>query len=232
MINSETYRIWFELKVIHPYYKATQLPMQVMPAPETAWIFRRYNLLFRQMDHRRWVVLVPGKAIEIDEVPRLTFALHPGSLLFYDVSSENLQANHSGFAIEECGPGEGWKLIHLPLEGMPEQITVTIPPKSVYWEYLLFPSGKELVYPVVVREKQNKLTFKAVEKVEWLDHSVVLRSCSATRIPLAGNSEYTVQLIEQRGGRERVVCEALPVPRPDSRSAMGDPETVTTYFYL
>ncbi|MCD7977298.1 MAG: hypothetical protein LUG51_09115 [Tannerellaceae bacterium] len=232
MSCTEKYTIWFTVEVRHAYYGEGKIPLSIRLTEKMQGLFRKYNLMMRRWKQNEWIILSPETFQGIEETACLTLLITPSDPVFYYVSDPTLQTEDKEITYRSSTLPGIWKEVEIPQGNLPERITLTVPAKTNYWEILLFPSAEGNSYPLGVREKQNRVAFREMEKIQWLDGSTIFRICSQEKIPVQAVYTYQLRLIENREGKERVLSETLPVPRPEQLSVTGEKETITSYFNL
>ncbi len=232
-----TYKVWFRFMLSHEYYAKTSCPVLLAPSEETKLLFKKSNLIFRQINNGEYWVLKEEKFQEhdlLDEQPRLSFDLYPLNHTFYYVS-DKIEKQELFFSVNDEKKPRVWKPIELNIPYLinrkPEEISVNITTVLKYYEYIFIPKYSKTATKIKLTEERNRITFKEAEQISLPDIPIAFRFLADKKIKLTQENNLKMQLWELKEHGDRLLSDQIPNPQPGECSLVDPKNVLTTYFY-
>ena len=240
------YRAWITITITHGYFSSDNCGVDIEGTAESSLLMRKAFLLLRKLSNTKWVLLKPevkddaidhAELIFMEGDKALEFNLNVESGRFYYFSEwENEKHEDEGWAVESR-EGEHVEKKYLRINITPEMlkgtkdININIANREAYWEFVLFPKHNKGEYPVELRESVGKLEFSQPEEILFLEKERALRSVTKKMVPIKESNDFKIGLWEKREKGELLLCNNIPLPKPDSLSVRDMRQTITSYYY-
>lgn len=232
MSNTSKYHIWTTININHEYYKNLGCPVLLIPQQKTALFFERNHMIFRKGQKNTWIISTYITDIDKEELSHLTFDLIPQDNIVMYITDYSQNSDKEDYQIGESHSIGKWLTISMPFHMVKNNIKILLKTKSKYWEFVLIPKNMSKNTNLKIQEKQNKLEFKDVERIQYLNFDTVFHVSTQGKITIKEAYNYTIQLTELKNGGERMLCSNLPIPLPNELSILNPYDTITTYFYI
>jgi len=241
MNRIETYRHWIRIQITHEYYVSGALPLNLSPAKETKDFLFKSGILFRKYSDNQWNLLLPSadsaaKALSLwaEEIPVMKFELIPLSndIFYNSVLNECNDGDHS---IKKSVQPKTWRQLEIPFTDSllqdQAQIQINIQSVKKHIELILIPKYSTIDMSLQLNEEKGRIEFDEIQRIVLLDDIDAYRFISREPIALAENSNYKIKLWERRKSGNRLLSDAIPLPRYDEISTINPNNTISTYFY-
>jgi len=235
MINSEKYKVWFSLRVVHDYYESDYCPIRMKILPDTLHLFKKYGILCRRTKFNQWSFLTQNLEIEEDEdTANLYFELIPeDNILHYltDVLINNQEEKN--YEIKFSTEINKWINLIIPIGKHMTDIDISLNSKSKYLEYIIINRYQKDNIKQKIEEKQKRIKFTESQIVEDLSLGEGFCIISTNKIKIKQSyKNFTLQLFEIKNNGERILCNNLPFPKPQEASLLRPYDTITAYYYI
>ncbi len=239
MSRIETYHHWLRLEIAHEYYTPGTIPLRLSPSEETNTFFAKSGILFRSASPMQWYILLPSGetaekqlALWADENPVMKFDLIPLSGEFFYISGLEEKEEENYSIRKSMQPGV-WRQLQIPftlLNNQPE-IKLTIQYVKKLVEFILIPKYNHPDIQLQLSEEKGRVQFSEIEKIMLFDTTQAYRFRSTGTVDLSQNTSYKIKLWEVRKTGNRLLSDAVPLPRCNETSAINPENTISSYFY-
>ncbi len=220
----------------HEYYGSVPVPLVLEPSADTRILLRKQGVLFRQTAWGRWVLLRPTHLNLADENGAYRFIVRPTDEDWWYVTlNEDGAVQSSNFLMEKSAVPGAWRELLLPLKAQDDEknaeVVISLSSLKKLWEFILIPKFTPEATQLMLTERAVGLTFSAVEKVQLFKNFEAYRATSTQPMTLLKNAPHRIQLWEVRDSGDRLLSNAVPVPRCTEASVLDAKNAITTYFY-
>lgn len=241
------YSVWITITIEHTYFNSGECGLELNVTDDSAMLMKKTAAIFRKRLNNQWIILMlenengminPGNLFPEDSEQLLTFTLNEKSDEFFyytDWSNPSIQGTdwmigHS----DKLGRNRRYLQLRVTPAIIKEarQINITIPGREARWEFILIPKYNDDKYPIVLKEKQDKLMFSAPEEIMFPGERIAFRCVSTELIAMKEKYDYKISLWQKRGKGDVLLSDHIPCPRPHSLSISNPKEMITSYFYF
>lgn len=233
MSSSEKYNIWFSVAIEHEYYGTQHCPVQLQASPDSAFIFRRYNILCRKVDKNKWIFLSLPFSPDDEDIACLHFDLLPqNNIIYYVTGTLSVRSEEKNCEIKKSPEINKWMEVTVPFKETMEDIIISFGSKSKYWEFLIINRSQKDGVELKIEEKQRRVAFNDAEIVENPAFGKAYQIKTTDMLKMKEIYDYAFRLFEVKNTGERLISGHLPAPSPMEASILSPDDTITTYFYI